>query len=512
MNNGMTGGKWKPCNVGSVEAHNERRPEYLDAVKKAGLNLYFFPELTESNSHWVSDSVRYSGKTVADVFDDMKRLYKEKKGQTPQLKEKIKVDKKTGKEYKCAGWSPIREMCVPIKESTSIEDFDYLKKWAEKYGIEIMRIDLHKDEGHRDKSGQYQMNYHAHVVASFFNWDTAMTVKPKREAMSEMQTVLAIALGMKRGERKADTGRKHLDHVEYRKMMEEIDKEKEKLYCIVEQQTVERKKLEVLLVKVKQAETRVKGLTTMLNNLEDLKDNLEAQIAALEDEVAENNEQLKQKRSELLAKLAEIEEKIVDKQQKLNVAEQELRELDGKQRQLISINEQLKRGNKVMADDAIRRHDAANAAIKAKRTELVKMDKAGELRMAERHIEEREAVIYRHWPAAREAVAAIYSFGNSNTAKDFSPQQALDVEKAIASSGLGRTDAAKDLMTLAEKDFDRCRTPRGWVDGAAREVMNIAKGTHQRLNALLRGQSKDTGGGPSYITDLTDWAGNQVKM
>ena len=139
------------------------------------------------------------------------------------------------------------------------------------------------------------------------------------------------------------------------------------------------------------------------------------------------------------------------------------------------------------------------------------MDKAGELRMADKHIEARDAVIFRRWPGAQEAVAAIFSLGNSPTAKDFTPQQALDVEKAIASSGVERTDAAKDLLSLAGKDFDRSRTPRGWVDGAAREVMAIARGAHQRLNSLLRGQSQDAGGGPSYVTDLTDWAGNQIK-
>lgn len=498
MNNGMTGGHWKPCNIGSVEAHNERRPEYLEAIKKAGLNLYFFQELTENNSHWVSGSVRYSGKTVAEVFDTMKNLYKEKTGQLPQLKEKIKLNKKTGKEYKCAGWSPIREMCVPIKESTKIEDFDYLKKWAEKCGIEIMRIDLHKDEGHYDKKiGQYNMNYHAHVVASFFNWENAKTVKPNKEAMSEMQTVLAIALQMKRGERKADTGKKYLDHIEYRKMMEAIDEEKEKL--------------EGLMSQTKQAEKKLKGFTTMLNNLEDQRDNLEAQIAALEDEYSENNEQMEQQRAALLDKLAEIEEKIADKTLKREKAEKELTNLEEKAKSLVENNEKAKNSLNTLKDKANQLCDSVNSSLKNRREEIKKMDKAGELRMAERHIEEREAVIFRRWPWAREAVAAIFSLGNSPTAKDFTPKQALDIEKAISSSGVERTDAAKDLLSLAGKDFDRSRTPRGWVDGAAREVMNIARGTHFRLNALLRGQSQDAGGGPSYVTDLTDWAGNQIK-
>lgn len=275
-----------------------------------------------------------------------------------------------------------------------------------------------------------------------------------------------------------------------------------------------KKELGDLEAQVKQAEKKLKGLTTMISNLEEQRERLDIDISYLEDMVKNGEgdvEKNTRRLEELKNQLSVIDSKILDKQRKLDVAEKELRELEGKQRQLVVQNEELSRSNRVIVDDAIRRHDAANDAIKAKRAELAKMDKTGELLMAERHIEERETVIFRRWPEAREAVAAIFAFGSSNTAKDFTTKQALDVEKAIASSGLGRTDAAKDLLTLAEKDFDRSRTPKAWIDMAAREVMNIAKGTHLRLNALLRGQSKDAGGGPSYITDLTDWAGNQIK-
>lgn len=275
-----------------------------------------------------------------------------------------------------------------------------------------------------------------------------------------------------------------------------------------------KKDLGNLETQVNQTEKKWKGLSTMISNLEEQKNNLEIDISYLEDIVkngegdVENNTR---KLEELKKQFSEINAKILDKQIKLRNAEQELRELDGKKQKLVTQNEELSRGNRVMADDAIRRHDAANAAIKAKRAELARMDKAGELRMAERHIAERDAVIFRLWPGAQEAVAAIFHLGSSPTQKDFTPQQALSIEKAIVSSGVDRTEGAKDLLSLAEKDFDRCITPPGWVDMAAREVMNIAKGTHLRLNALLRRQPKDAGGGPSYITDLTDWAGNQIK-
>ena len=321
MGKGKTGGHWRPCNVGSVEAHNERQKDYLESVKKAGLNLYFFPQLSYNNSHWVSSHERYSDKTVAEVFDEMKKLYRQKTGQPPQLGEKTKKSKKTGREYKCAGWSPIREMCVPIRADTQIEDFDFLRRWATKYGIEIMRIDLHKDEGYYDQeSGEYKMNYHAHVVASFLDWDTGKTVKAGKETMSEMQTILAISLGMERGERKADTGKRYLTHQEYRGMMEEIG-EKKKLLQEADE------KLNHVNNKLKRAETKLKGLTTMLYNLEQQREALEIDIAALEEERDNGNQEAVKKLSELNEQLNILNQKIVDRNAQISDAKEQLRQL-----------------------------------------------------------------------------------------------------------------------------------------------------------------------------------------
>ena len=509
MGKGKTGGHWRPCNVGSVEAHNERQKDYLESVKKAGLNLYFFPQLSNNNSHWVSSHERYNGKTVAEVFEEMKKLYQQKTGQPPQLGEKTKKSKKTGREYKCAGWSPIREMCVPIRADTQIEDFDFLRRWATKYGIEIMRIDLHKDEGYYDpETGEYKMNYHAHVVASFMDWETGKTVKAGREAMSEMQTILAISLCMERGERKADTGKKYLTHQEYRVMKEELD-EKKKLI----QQADE--KLNHVNGELKKAETKLKGLSTMLHNLEQQREAIEIDIAALQEmrekgegDIQEINNRIGEKQRQLSA----VNFKLEDKQQKLITAEQQLQEVTAKKKEV-------ENKIKILADDAIQRHDNMNEklkeaelAIRNKRKEIAKMDKTGELSQAQKHIEDRDAIIYRRWPEARNAIEAIHQLGSTPSARDFTPQQALHIEHALVTSGIDRIDAAKDLLSLAQKDFENNRTWPGWVENTGREVMRIANGTHQRLTALLKQQPKDAGGGPSYITDLTDWAGNQIKV
>ena len=307
--------------------------------------------------------------------------------------------------------------------------------------------------------------------------------------------------------------RRHRTKKEYDAYMKE-KKEREKTQnenaTLKNENTSLKEQNEKLIAQIKQAETRLKGLTTMLSNLEAQKDNLEAQIAALEDEYSENNEQLEQKRSELQAKLTGIEEKIAEKQEKYNTAEQQLRDLNNQFAQVKEQKEKYEKDIQAMVNNAIKRHDQTNKAIDAKRAELAKMDKAGELTRAQKHVEQRDDVIYRRWPEARNAVDSIFQLGNSPTAKDFTPQQALHVEHAIVTSGIDRAEAARDLLSLAQKDFDIHRTPQGYVDGAAKTVNSIAQGTHQRLTALLKQQPTDAGGGPSYITDLTDWAGNQI--
>lgn len=275
-----------------------------------------------------------------------------------------------------------------------------------------------------------------------------------------------------------------------------------------------RKELDDIKAQTQQAEKKLKGLSTMIANLEEKRDNIELDIAGLEELVKngegdiENNTR---KLEELKGQVSVLDEKLFDKRQKLRAAEQQLRDLDGRAQRLNNQKESLEKDIKTMADEAIRRHDQTNKAIADKRAELRKMDRTGELARAKKHIEDRDAVLYRHWPEAREAVDAIFQLGSSNTATDFTPQQALHVEHAIVTSGTTREDAARDLVSLAKKDFDNSRTPDGWVKNATQEVMRIALGTHQRLTALLKQQPKDAGGGPSYITDLTDWAGNQIQ-
>ena len=210
-----TGIKIKRCNVGSVEAHNERSQEYLDGLSKAGLPIYFFPNLTAENRSWVNP--QYQGRSCAQIFEDQKKLYREKVGQDPQLTDRTFIDKKTGKERTRAGWSPIREGVIPIKDETTLDDFAPIASWALDHGLNVIRIDIHRDEGHIDAiSGDFKPNRHAHIVFDWLDHQSGKTVKLNANHMSELQTLIAEALGMERGE---ISDKVHIPSLEYKAKM-----------------------------------------------------------------------------------------------------------------------------------------------------------------------------------------------------------------------------------------------------------------------------------------------------
>ena len=211
-----TGINFRTANVGSVEAHNERSQEYLDGVKKSGRDFYFFPDLTHLNKSVVNP--KYENMTCKEIFEKQQELYIQKFHQKPNLKDRVVKNKKTGKERVISGWSPIREGVAPIKEDTKLEDFAPFIKWCEDNGLCIIRIDLHFDEGHEALKGLRSFNRHAHIVVDWIDWDTGKTIKLDEMKMSEAQDVIAASLGMERGEKKAETGKKHLNPSEFREM------------------------------------------------------------------------------------------------------------------------------------------------------------------------------------------------------------------------------------------------------------------------------------------------------
>lgn len=234
-----TGGHIKPCKVGDVEKHNSRDPEYVERMKSSTHPLNFYPTLAlRPNYDWKNtEREEYRDKstrkplTVAQVFNNMIEVYKQhdKRHRRPPLKDRERWNAKEGKMETIAGWSPIREAVIVIKPDTKPEDFDKVLKFFKDHGVEPMFLDLHFDEGHLDENGNLKANNHAHLGLDFFDWNTGKTIKLGKKTMSELQTVLADALGMERGELKEVSGRDYMDIPEYREYAKALTQKKKEV-------------------------------------------------------------------------------------------------------------------------------------------------------------------------------------------------------------------------------------------------------------------------------------------
>ncbi|MDE7159706.1 MAG: DUF4407 domain-containing protein [Muribaculaceae bacterium] len=212
-----TGIKFKPCNVGTAEAHNRRDRAYCEAVARKFGHTYFWDGLRHLNQSWRNPSY---DKPLPELLEDMKVLVKQKTGRAMQCKPVETTDRKTGKKKTRSGCSAIREGCPPIKPDTRIEDFEPFVKWLNGYGISVISIDLHHDEGHADPdTDDLRQNHHAHIIVDWLNHETGKTVKIDNNVCKEMQTVLAESLGMERGTPKEDTGIEGLSAIEYKEKM-----------------------------------------------------------------------------------------------------------------------------------------------------------------------------------------------------------------------------------------------------------------------------------------------------
>lgn len=212
-----TGIKFKPCNVGTAEAHNRRDRAYCEAVARKYGHTYFWDDRRHLNASWRNPEYPAS---LPELLDGLKVLVKQKTGRAMQCRDVEYTDRKTGKKKKRSGCSAIREGCPPIKPDTRIEDFRPFVRWLEGYGISVISIDLHHDEGHADpETDDLLPNHHAHIIVDWVNHDTGKTVKIDSEVCKQMQTVLAESLGMERGTPKEDTGIEGLGCIEYKEKM-----------------------------------------------------------------------------------------------------------------------------------------------------------------------------------------------------------------------------------------------------------------------------------------------------
>ena len=205
----------KPCNTGSSEEHNRRRAEYLARINKD--RLYIRTDLMASNEAWVAPELGNS--SLADRYNQIAAMVKEKTGRAMQTKDRERVNKKTGKVTIVRGSTPLKEGVVVIKDNTTMEQLHHFcEVCKERWGITPLQVFIHRDEGHYSNpqdSATWKPNLHAHIVWDWMNHETDKSCKLDEKAMSEMQTVLAECLEMERGISKELTGKKHLERTDF---------------------------------------------------------------------------------------------------------------------------------------------------------------------------------------------------------------------------------------------------------------------------------------------------------
>ena len=247
----------KPCNIGQSEAHNRRSAEYLAHINKDA--IYIRADLSYRNEAWVSDVIGKS--SLQEYHNLIAQMVKEKTGRALQAKSRERVDKKTGKVKIVNGSSPIRESVIVCKEDTTIDELNrYAKLCHDTWGITALQIFIHRDEGHYEiphDPTSWIPNYHAHIVWDWMNHDTGKSIKLSKQDTSQMQDLVAVALGMERGKRKEDTNREHLERNDFilakqKKEAELVEKNKAEAQNERDKLVQETEKVQTELSRIKQ--------------------------------------------------------------------------------------------------------------------------------------------------------------------------------------------------------------------------------------------------------------------
>ena len=284
----------KPCNIGSSEAHNKRTAEYLAHINKE--RLYVRTDLMASNEVWVAPELGNS--SLADRYNQIAQMVKEKTGRAMQTKDRERVNKKTGKVTIVRGSTPLKEGVVVINSETTMEQLQrFCGVCKECWGITPLQVFIHRDEGHYTNPqdpATWKPNLHAHIVWDWMNHDTGKSCKLNDNDMMEIQTSASEILEMERGQSKAETGKEHLERNDF----------------ILEKQKSELRNLDAVMrykeYQVKCAEQEVQEAESITQALRDEALQKEKQSEMLDKAISDKRSKLnKEKGNQLLGAVAD---------------------------------------------------------------------------------------------------------------------------------------------------------------------------------------------------------------
>lgn len=185
--------------------------------------------------------------------------------------------------------TPIREAVVNLNENHKMEDLINLSQMLENdYQMKVLHIAIHRDEGHIDKDGKENINYHAHLVFHNYDFDKHITIKRDKDVMRKLQTDVAKNLGMERGLENSQAVR--LDHRQYKRAMQEVEvktKELKKENEVLKEENQELKKYDF------------KEMQKKITQLEELNSSQKKELHQLNSQVKNN----KAEYEELLKKI-----------------------------------------------------------------------------------------------------------------------------------------------------------------------------------------------------------------
>lgn len=256
--------------------HFERISSAIHAVSHASREVppkYLLPEGMSQGSHVVIDDNGQVQKMLEHKMHIASRQAKATDGYSPL-------------------WEGVINLPEPSKNITANEQIAIVKQWCKEYeamtGHKVLRADVHLDEGYIDEAGKPQYNAHAHVMCDRTD-DKGKVKKLTSTVLREVQNMTANVTTLQRGLPAQTTGRKHINHHNFKfdaeKKRLDLDKEKSRSAYFLDSSNARGK---ATSLKLKEATVEA-----------DKVPQLEAQISIQATEIARLNEQYRLARQAL---------------------------------------------------------------------------------------------------------------------------------------------------------------------------------------------------------------------
>ena len=444
----------KPCLVRSSGPHNRRSAEYLANIRKE--KLYIRTDLMARNEAWVAPEI--GDTSLADYYNQIAVMVKEKTGRAMQTKDRERVNKKTGKVTIVRGSTPIKEGVVVIKEDTTMKQLQHFCEVCKQcWGITALQIFIHRDEGHYGVPGDtatWKPNLHAHIVWDWMNHDTGKSCKLDEKDMSDMQTLLAECLKMERGISKEITGKKHLERTDYiiAKQKQEVERAKaEKEAAIVAKKKAEAERLLIEKENKVKEEHRQSLDNEIADKEKQLKDERKAKMDSILDSVGsivgvgksatveKENSKLKAENERIRKAFPNAVKNKVEELTKVLASEKQ--EAETERDRALALNRSLT----MERDKAVRQLQEQTDGERQRISQAVheateEKDKTirllqGALKNSKRILNLIADMLYHASEVFKRAVMAIIHFGTEQHKSVFAPSEAADIKSVMQEYG-----------------------------------------------------------------------------